>query len=116
MGTLQEAMERAGLLFYKNRFGDTATYELWDIAEYIPDDWTKRCGLCGKQLDSFHKVMWTAPTAEEKTQFYICDLCFVHGRKHNPKDFPPLTEEPRGRPSMRDVQQDAQVQEKRRTS
>lgn len=115
MGTLQEALEKSGVLFYKNRYGDTAVFELWNLAQDIPHDWVKRCGLCGKRTNSFYRVLWNIPTKCIKEQCYICDGCFVHGREHDSRNFPPLKEEPNARPDMFSVRSDAQVPEKRRS-
>lgn len=101
-GTMRDAMLKAGLIqalakpahvdphrewkesAYKNRFGNTALFEIWKISR-IPKDYWDHCALCGKTY--FEHVTWMAPSGLKCS---ICPMCYVHGRKFDDSNFPGL--------------------------
>jgi hypothetical protein len=60
-----------------NRFGDIATFEIWEKTGRIPDNYLKRCALCGKR--PFDSIEWRSPKG---TLYTICGECFSAEAKH----------------------------------
>lgn len=100
-GTMRDAMLKAGLIeskppaktvlhrewkesVYKNRFGNTALFEIWQISK-IPKNYWDHCALCGKTY--FEHITWIAPSGLKCS---ICPMCYVHGRKLDNTNFPGL--------------------------
>jgi hypothetical protein len=96
-GTMRDAMLKAGLIkaktvrkdvhrewkksVYKNRFGSTALFEIWNISK-LPQEYWEHCALCGKT--HFEHITWKAPSGLKCS---ICPMCYIHGRKFDDINF-----------------------------
>jgi hypothetical protein len=100
MGTMLEAMQKAGLASahvnphnierdlkkqwhkewykrcYHNRYKDIAIFEIWKKTTH-PGDFMSRCAMCGRR----GKVPMNICTIEGK-EYSICNECLLHERDH----------------------------------
>jgi len=60
-----------------NRFGDISAFEIWEKTGRIPENYLKRCALCGKR--PFDSIEWFSPNG---TPYAICGECFSAEASH----------------------------------